>query len=207
MSYRIAKSLGTLRSQVNAAYPNRDKASDGWIGDAAHAKNTSDHNPWIKIKENSKTVGIVTALDIDKDLSATEKVGRIVDALVLHKDKRIKYIIWNSRIISSYAANGYAAWVWRPYSGKNKHTEHVHISVKAEQQFFDDASDWRLDVSPATPHQPVPEPFVENVYVVQSGDTMTKIAKSFHTTVDALAALNGIADANKLSIGQRLKTK
>lgn len=33
---RIANSLARLRDQINSAYPNRDKASDGWIDDAAY---------------------------------------------------------------------------------------------------------------------------------------------------------------------------
>lgn len=42
-------------------------------------------------------------------------------------------------------------------------------------------------------------------YTVQKGDTLGKIASRMGTTVEALAAINNIADPNKVSIGQNLK--
>ncbi|MGB4989147.1 MAG: hypothetical protein WBO10_07930, partial [Pyrinomonadaceae bacterium] len=66
MSWRIAESLKKLREQINAEWPGRDKASDGGIGDAAHASRSSDHNPWVK---DSRGQGVVTAIDIDEDLA------------------------------------------------------------------------------------------------------------------------------------------
>ena len=44
----------------------------------------------------------------------------------------------------------------------------------------------------------------ENVYVVVKGDTLTKIAKQFGTTVQAIANANNIANVNLINIGQRL---
>ena len=44
-SWRLARSLDTLRAQVNKAHPKRDKASDGTIGDSRHAATVSEHNP------------------------------------------------------------------------------------------------------------------------------------------------------------------
>lgn len=43
------------------------------------------------------------------------------------------------------------------------------------------------------------------VYTAQSGDTLSKIAAKFNTTVAALAALNGITNINQISVGQKLK--
>jgi hypothetical protein len=34
-----------LRDQIDRRWPNRDKRSDGWIGDSDHAARKSDHNP------------------------------------------------------------------------------------------------------------------------------------------------------------------
>ena len=66
MSYRIAKSLGLLAATVNAAAPNRSKASDGWIGDASHAARKSDHNP-NRTPGDGIPDGVVCALDITHD--------------------------------------------------------------------------------------------------------------------------------------------
>jgi hypothetical protein len=42
---RLVAAGVTLRAQVNKRWPTREKASDGWIGDRAHASRKSDHNP------------------------------------------------------------------------------------------------------------------------------------------------------------------
>lgn len=44
-------------------------------------------------------------------------------------------------------------------------------------------------------------------YVVKSGDSLSKIAKANGTTVDELVRLNGIKDANKIQINQKIKLK
>jgi putative chitinase len=41
-------------------------------------------------------------------------------------------------------------------------------------------------------------------YVVQPGDTLSRIAQRFNTTVAALAQLNGIVNPNRIQVGQRL---
>jgi hypothetical protein len=61
--WRGAKALFRLRDQINATFPGRNKASDGLIGDAAHATRASDHNPWVI----DNGVGVVTAIDITHD--------------------------------------------------------------------------------------------------------------------------------------------
>jgi hypothetical protein len=60
MSWRVVPAALTLRDQVNARWPDRDKASDGTIGDAEHQGRPSDHNP--------DADGWVHALDLDADL-------------------------------------------------------------------------------------------------------------------------------------------
>lgn len=44
----------------------------------------------------------------------------------------------------------------------------------------------------------------EGVYVVRPGDTLSGIATRLNTTVTALAQLNGIANVNRIAVGQRL---
>jgi len=55
----------------------------------------------------------------------------------------------------------------------------------------------------ATP-KPKASPAAAQTYTVKSGDTLGQIAKQFGTTVDALAAANGIADPNLIRPGQVL---
>ncbi len=43
------------------------------------------------------------------------------------------------------------------------------------------------------------------IHEIKSGDTLSRIAAQYGTTVGALAAANGIADVNKISAGARLK--
>ena len=89
MAWRVAKSLLHLRDQINQAAPNRSKASDGTIGDAAHASRDSDHNPWVQDGD----VGVVTAMDITDDPGDRCDAEQIVQALLRSRDARIKYIM------------------------------------------------------------------------------------------------------------------
>jgi hypothetical protein len=122
MKPHLCKAGETLRDQVNARYPDRDKTSDGWIADARHiAAGTSDHIP-------SLVDGTVRGLDLDKDLSGRPKpdiMPYLADQLraCAKTDGRIAYLIYNSKICSSKKN-----WAWRPYSGVNPHKHHLHIS-------------------------------------------------------------------------------
>lgn len=137
MSWRLAKSLDVLRGQINKAFPERNKASDGTIGDAAHSSKNSDHNPWVK----DGKIGVVTALDITHDPDNGVNIQSLADALIASKDDRIKYIICNGKIVSGTGQKN-PAWVWRNYTGANKHTRHVHISVKSNKSAYDSPAPW-----------------------------------------------------------------
>ena len=136
MAWRVAKSLLRLREQVNAMAPDRSKASDGTIGDAAHASRTSDHNPWVR----DGNIGVVTAMDITHDIAHGCDAQALVDALVSSRDPRIKYIIWNRKIINSRVQ----PWVWRNYTGLNPHTKHFHLSVRPEKSAYDSQESWQI---------------------------------------------------------------
>ncbi len=138
MAWRLARSLETLRNQVNRAFPNRNKVSDGTIGDAAHASRTSDHNPWYG-------PGIVTAIDLTHDPARGMDCHKLADALVRNRDRRVKYIIWNGRIWNPYGG-------WRGYYGSNPHNKHLHLSVVASAD-CDNVTPWNLVplVSPIPP--------------------------------------------------------
>ena len=122
----LSKAAETLRDQINETWLDRDKRSDGWIGDSKHALRTikSDHNP-------RPDTGEVCALDIDAGLSNEQGISyALADQLRLtaKKDKRISYIIFSKKICSSKSL-----WRWVKYRGINPHDKHIHISFKPNQ--------------------------------------------------------------------------
>lgn len=139
-TWRVAKSLLTLRTQVNTRHPNRSKASDGTIGDAAHRTRASDHNPWV----TDGNMGVVTAMDITNDPAHGCDANAIAEAIRASRDPRVKYVIWNRRIANSSAIGGAAPWDWRPYGGRNPHDHHVHISVKSDKPSYDSMDEWEI---------------------------------------------------------------
>lgn len=125
MAWRLAYSLETLRGELNAIFPFRDKSSDGAIGDTAHAATASDHNP--------NPQGVVCAYDVDTDLDGTNdsndpQMDRLVEWWRTHPHPNLKYVIYRGRMFSSYARAPYAPFAWRPYT-KDPHISHPHISV------------------------------------------------------------------------------
>lgn len=113
-----------LRNQINARWPNRDKRSDGWIGDKAHQARKSDHNPDAR--------GWVHAIDIDADLDKNDPKAaqRLANQIVAYAKSgapgadRIKYVVFNDRIASgTYPAT---FWEWRGQG--YGHRNHIHVS-------------------------------------------------------------------------------
>lgn len=121
MAWRLAPALAELRAEVDVRWPDRSKVSDGTIGDTRHSKLPTDHNP--------DRFNVVRAVD----LTNWHAIGwTIAETLRLKRDPRTKYVIFEGRMFSSYAAGGVPAWTWRPYTGANKHEKHVHVSVVAD---------------------------------------------------------------------------
>lgn len=132
MTPKLCKAGQQLREQFDDTYPDRDRTSDGWIGDVRHSARPSDHNP--------DAAGIVRAIDIDRDLSGKKKPDLMPDLAdqIRHaakSDKRIAYVIFSGKIASPRMG-----WRWRKYSGINPHTKHCHISFTkkgdADGSFF-----------------------------------------------------------------------
>lgn len=139
MTWRLALSLAQLRDQVNDRWPNRDKSSDGSVGDAAHATRSSDHNPWVK----DGALGVVTAIDITHDPRSGCDSYALADVIRASRDPRVKYIISNRRICSSDVD----PWQWREYRGANPHDHHVHISVHSDKKRYDAVDPWNLSAA------------------------------------------------------------
>jgi hypothetical protein len=110
-----------LRDQINNAYPDRDKSSDGWVADARHlAAGTSDHIP--------DSAGWVRALDLDRDLSGKSKpdlMPYLANQLrtLAKSDHRVSYIIFAGKIASKKSL-----WRFIKYRGINPHDKHMHVS-------------------------------------------------------------------------------
>lgn len=135
MTWRVAKSLETLLTQVNASWPNRSKAADGSIGDTAHSARLSDHNP--------NDAGVVCARDFTNDPAHGLVSRDLAQALIDSRDPRLKYVISNRQICAGSA--GPSPWKWRAYNGANAHEHHCHVSVKADAKHYDDPAPWKLD--------------------------------------------------------------
>ena len=152
MTWRVANSLNTLLRQINAAFPNRDKSSDGSIGDASHASRSSDHNPWVK---DSTGQPIVTARDFTNDAPYMDS-HELALKLAASKDKRIKYVIDHGKIMAG--EGGPQPWSWRKYDGTNQHDHHVHVSVREQQKLYDDETPWGLGAVAPPTTAPIPKP-------------------------------------------------
>jgi hypothetical protein len=140
--WRMARSLGAtaeygLLGEINRSAPGRNRASDGGIGDAAHARRTSDHNP-------CHCHHVVCARDFTHDPKkhfdsyafAEWLRRRVVDGV----EHRVKYVISNGRIFSGHGQT-HPVGVWRTYTG-NPHSTHVHVGVRHPPKLFDDTHTW-----------------------------------------------------------------
>lgn len=127
----LIPAAATLRAEFDRVAPGRDRASDGWIGDAAHSREVTDHNPdetgSVPIHD-ADSVNEVHAIDVDEDL---RQPGLTMEKAVQHllarcragAELRLRYIIYNRRIWSESSG-----WVEHPYTGPSPHTEHAHFS-------------------------------------------------------------------------------
>jgi hypothetical protein len=107
----LVQSLRNLRSEVNDLWPDRDKRSDGWLGDDEHSGRLSDHNP--------DPSGRVRALDID---ASGVEVCRVVVAATHHPSTH--YVI--SRGIIYSRRRDFRGIT---YTGPDPHTSHIHVST------------------------------------------------------------------------------
>lgn len=134
MVWYLNRALTNWRAAVNAAYPGRDKTSDGTIGDEAHQATNSDHNP--------DPDGSVDAWDMDvnlrsaNDAAAIENLKRIFQG---HESSR--YWIHNGQVASRSTG-----WQRQTYTGPNPHDKHVHWNTR--EAYEDSAAPWPLPPAP-----------------------------------------------------------
>jgi hypothetical protein len=103
--------IAVLR-QATAIKPSRKKASDGLLPSAAHQVQNpnSDHNTGYAVDLTHDPVNGIDCVDIFEKLK---------------EDKRVKYLIFQGKIWSKEKAKQGN----RIYTGSNKHTKHLHISI------------------------------------------------------------------------------
>lgn len=124
----------SLDREFDLAFPNRDTASDGTIGDGEHSQSVSDHNPDESGntggKEDADGLNEVHARDIGITLRRSGWTMERCVQLILARcrrgvEKRLDYIIFDSRIWARSSG-----WVQRAYAGRNPHDHHAHFSFR-----------------------------------------------------------------------------
>lgn len=119
--------LTSWRTALNSRYPKRGKASDGSLGDAAHAATDSEHN--------KDADGSVDAIDVDVNLfGSSNDTG--TDAEIAEMRKVLKEFqaqpqaqLWIFR--RQIANRDIGPWKVRPYNGKNAHDHHAHMQSRS----------------------------------------------------------------------------
>lgn len=194
MAWVIVSNLQELLEQMNKRFPNRDKTSDGGIGDTRHQAGSSSHNadktgnPEHRDGDDKDEV---RARDFDADLKDAGGVTmeHVVQLLVkLARAGRLphlRYIIFNGRIW--HKRDGF---VTRTYTGTNKHDKHMHVNSDFTQA-ADEAKgvDWHLnDLGKKAPTAPKPSTSVikegsEGAEVRKLQDFFRRVFPSYRTEV------------------------
>lgn len=179
----LTRGLTHWRGEINATFPNREKFTDGWIGDSSHSGSTSGHNPDITGRaeyRDGDALDEVRAIDVDKDLRSTVTMEQVVQYLVRLGRAGVylpfRYFIYRGRIWRK--ATG---WRTEAYTGANDHNEHAHFSGDYTQK----ADGWTYPLGLAS--------------LVEGEDDMATITQTdFNTRMDAwwLARMAPSADDN-----------
>ena len=182
---RLCAAGVTLRDQLNRRFPKRDKASDGWIGDAANAARFSFHNP-------DPATGIVHAIDVDEDFGKPGDSMKFAEQLADYCRKgldggRIAHIVYEDKVASATAEN----WKFRGHG--YGHTHHIHISFTDKA----DADGKPFDLPIFKVEAPKPKQIV-----VGARDTWGSLSVKYGSDI---AARNGLTFKSPLHAGQVLR--
>lgn len=190
--WRLAPSLIAYVREADRLYPNRDRSSDGSIGDLAHSSRESDHNPYD---------GWVHAVDLDEDIAPGTDLRGLAAHLLASRDPRIRYVIYEGRIFKSYVdPAGHAAWTWMPYTGPNAHTQHLHLSINRTDQARTDLRPWFPQASPSgagTQPEDDMQPD-ERQELFNIGKLLTDNLPAIRSVTDALYTSGTVADVDRL---------
>ncbi|SCD36946.1 LysM domain-containing protein [Streptomyces sp. TverLS-915] len=170
----------------------------------------------------SSAHGSPSCAEKDQFLKAVQKLRGSNHRVLLYCNRDF----WTNRDTTSFAADGLwiaeyngkpgkpsikAPWVIHQYTSAPVDTNVAAFGSRAELRAWaragagDDGQEHEAAKPPAKPKPaPAPKP-AASTYRVRAGDTLSGIAVRFGTTVSKLAALNGIKDADRISVGQVLK--
>lgn len=204
--WRSAYSLARLAGQVDELAPHRSRITDGTVASSTHTGNnpTSDHEP------GKDPYGVVAAIDITHDPAAGADMGVIAEQIRLSRDPRVKYVIYDRRLFSSYRVGKADPYVWRAYSGSNPHTSHMHVSVLPDRELFDDVSDWQIGTDDMTPEQ---EQAVDWLVALKAslegfgwtdGDNSAKRLEYANRLRNGIAARTGVSGDNGAAMADAL---
>jgi hypothetical protein len=181
----LNRALTAMRAEVNARYPNRDKTSDGTIGDVAHQAGVSDHNP--------DPDGSVDAWDMDVDLRSggdTAAVEFLKQRFQAHP--AALYWIHNRQIASR--SDGWVRW---NYQGANPHDKHVHWNTRGSHETSDQPWGIKEDDMPLTAEdiEKVALATARAVHNQRIGASQTTIGQAVQATHGYAAGLDAKMDA------------
>jgi hypothetical protein len=174
-NWQLADSVESFIDQLDALYPNRDRRSDGSIGDLAHRARRSDHNP--------DSNGYVWAVDFDNNVAPGVDAWSICQMIAARvksgQEKRVKYLVSgdprgaNTDLIFS---KKWFVWAWRKKDSNDHRGHHGHISGVSSIPFRTDRSNWFGKVTPEQPIPPVPTPTIkddDNMLLIKAPDGKT----------------------------------
>lgn len=119
----VNDAIDALCGQVENVWPSRHY-TDGTVASQSHdaINPTSDHRPYPYTG-----TGVVYAVDVGE---YQEDQGELLaEELRRSRDPRLRYVIHENRLFSSYGNSVRDPWEWGAYTAANPHSDHVHVSV------------------------------------------------------------------------------
>lgn len=152
MSWTAAPALLAILADADRVAPGRSHASDGTIGDPAHAASKSDHNPDFR--------GIVHACDVTNDpghgMDTWHWAQVIAGRMMLGQETRVEYLVsFDGNVDVIFHPSVSLAWRQNG-SAKQEHRSHLHVSIKYSEAAENDVRPFFVTaITPPPPKPPV----------------------------------------------------
>lgn len=150
---------------------------------------------YITVHSDGVVVSVVTGEKNNKGSTGTKSYGNYV--IIEHNDTyRTLYAHLKNVTVKKGERVKRGAIIGYMGNTGNAYGAHLHFEVRKNDKRIDPTKYIDSDL-----------PAVALYYVVVRGDTLTKIAKRYNTTVNNLVKLNAIKDKNLIIVGQKLRVK